>query len=70
MTKCLALSGSVDFNSKVFDGPEFASLRDCRLLQGSLRTPVGQVPAIPQQVSGDGLRTRSKPNVQMFLPFR
>lgn len=70
VSKCLALSGSVDFNSKAFDGPEFASLRDCRLLQGSLRTPVGQVPAIPQQVSGDGLRTRPKPNVQLFLPIR
>jgi hypothetical protein len=67
VSKCLALSKSVDFQSKAFDTPEFESLRDCRLLQGSFRSTSLGVQSTPKT---EDLKTRSKPNVQLFLPIR
>ena len=67
ISKCVALSGSVDFSSSAFDGPEFDSLRHCRLLQGSIRSSSlgsGSTPA------PEDLRTRPKPDIQLFLPVR
>lgn len=67
VSKCLALSNAIDFNSEAFDSPEFSSLRDCRLLKNSIlphaRTAIQ--PANP----GD-LQTRPKRDVQLFLPVR
>lgn len=64
---CLALKNSVDFNDKAFDSPEFESLRDCRILQTSLRDSTSGAPSLPK---GDSLETTPKPDVQLFLPIR
>lgn len=67
VSKCLALSSSVDFSSEAFDTPEFSSLRDCRLLKNSIRSQAKTASKIPNP--GD-LQTRPKQDIQLFLPIR
>lgn len=67
VSTCVALSSSVDFHSKAFDSPEFDSLRNCRLLQGSIRSSSLGAPINP---GPEELRMRPKPTVQLFLPVR
>lgn len=68
MNTCLAfIKDKVDFTAKAFDSPEFESLRDCRILQSSLRISASGAPSLPK---GDSLETTPKPDVQLFLPIR